>query len=264
MAISRKQEFYMSVKAILDRTQLRQDAKELQELLNKTEIDFNSKEFKDKVKDIVGDMSKETMKVILDGFNEGFKAFGKHMNVEKLLTSGLDNNQLWSALGKHAGEFFGQNLTDAITKSFANIDSGAFKGIESSLNKISGHVEKIAQKMGAGIEDVNNGIVEGTKEWNAGLEDAIKKYEQLKKLRSKTASSLSSARNRLSAIDDPYISDRLDAAVHTKEIEVINDGDAEKIRDAVDAFDAADIELQNMKSDAEMNLEVINRWIEAA
>ena len=122
---SRKNEFYMSVKAILDKTQVRQDAKELQKLLNSTELDFNSEGFEKKVREIVGKMSKETMSVIGDGFNKALALLGKKpIDMTKLIEA--PNERMWEEFGRVAGEFYAKGLSDAINEVLGNIDISKF------------------------------------------------------------------------------------------------------------------------------------------
>lgn len=150
----KKQEFYMSVKAILDKASVKEDAKELQELLSKTELDFSSEKFEKRVKEVVSKMSKETMTLIGQGFNKAFALLGKNpINLEDMIT--IPNEQMWEKMGQMAGQYYAQGLQDAIS----NIDSSAFKGIETSLNNIADKFDNVINSFDSGIKKASKGAL---------------------------------------------------------------------------------------------------------
>ena len=134
---SRKEEFYLSIKAILDKTELKNDAKKLQDLLSHQTIDFDSADFEKAVRKVVDKMSKETLSSIIHSFNVAVKSFGKEINIDELL--GKPNLQMWEGFGDKAGRFFAEGLTDAINDAIKSIDwSGVLDGIKGASGKSGG------------------------------------------------------------------------------------------------------------------------------
>lgn len=124
---SKRQEFYMSVKAILDKTQAKKDAAELQELLSQTKIDFDTPEFESKVRAVVQKMSKETMSVIGQSFNEALRLLGtEQINIDSLIQ--MPNADMWTEMGKMAGRFYGEGLQEAVKKALEGTDLSALNG----------------------------------------------------------------------------------------------------------------------------------------
>ena len=121
---NRKQEFYMSVKAILDKTSVKRDAEELKSLLNDVQIDFDTPEFEEKVRSVIKDVSKETMSVIGQGFNDALKLLGKEqINIENLIQ--MPNADMWKEMGRVAGKFYAEGLQNAIQEALSSMDLSA-------------------------------------------------------------------------------------------------------------------------------------------
>ena len=139
---NKKQEFYMQIKAILDKQAVKKDAEELQELLSKTPVSFDTPEFEEKVREVVKKMSKETMTMIMDGFNDSLGLL--KIDVAKMLE--MPNENVWREMGKVAA----QGFSGAFNQATQSIDEGQFKEILETINRISDRVNAIAAKGASG------------------------------------------------------------------------------------------------------------------
>jgi hypothetical protein len=115
-----KKQFYLEVKGLLDRSDFRDAAEELQELLNDTKLDLNSKEFEDKVLSIVEKTNKNMVQMLIDGFNTGIEALGKKIHIENMID--MSNTAIWHEFGLQAGKLFADGLSSEIHKALQTID----------------------------------------------------------------------------------------------------------------------------------------------
>lgn len=182
---SKRQEFYMSVKAILDKTQAKKDAAELQELLSQTKIDFDTPEFENKVRAVVQKMSKETMSVIGQSFNEALKLLGKEqINIDSLIQ--MPNADMWTEMGKMAGRFYGEGLQEAVKKALEGIDLSALNGQKKThgwiknLGEIDQALNRLKDKKGNISQTKAKKIQEGFSPKPRKQEEAL--YTQIEKL----------------------------------------------------------------------------------
>jgi TP901 family phage tail tape measure protein len=182
---SKRQEFYMSVKAILDKTQAKKDAAELQELLSQTKIDFDTPEFESKVRAVVQKMSKETMSVIGQSFNEALKLLGKEqINIDSLIQ--MPNADMWTEMGKMAGRFYGEGLQEAVKKALEGIDLSALNGQKKThgwiknLGEIDQALSRLKDKKGNISQTKAKKIQEGFSPKPRKQEEAL--YTQIEKL----------------------------------------------------------------------------------
>lgn len=182
---SKRQEFYMSVKAILDKTQAKKDAAELQELLSQTKIDFDTPEFESKVRAVVQKMSKETMSVIGQSFNEALKLLGKEqINIDSLIQ--MPNADMWTEMGKMAGRFYGEGLQEAVKKALEGIDLSALNGQKKThgwiknLGEINQALSRLKDKKGNISKTKAQKIQEGFSPKARKQEEAL--YSQIEKL----------------------------------------------------------------------------------
>lgn len=182
---SKRQEFYMSVKAILDKTQAKKDAAELQELLSQTKIDFDTPEFENKVRAVVQKMSKETMSVIGQSFNEALKLLGKEqINIDSLIQ--MPNADMWTEMGKMAGRFYGEGLQEAVKKALEGIDLSALNGQKKThgwiknLGEIDQALSRLKDKRGNISKTKAQKIQEGFSPKPRKQEEAL--YTQIEKL----------------------------------------------------------------------------------
>lgn len=182
---SKRQEFYMSVKAILDKTQAKKDAAELQELLSQTKIDFDTPEFESKVRAVVQKMSKETMSVIGQGFNEALRLLGtEQINIDSLIQ--MPNADMWTEMGKMAGRFYGEGLQEAVKKALEGIDLSALNGQKKThgwiknLGEIDQALSRLKDKKGNISQTKAKKIQEGFSPKPRKQEEAL--YTQIEKL----------------------------------------------------------------------------------
>ena len=182
---SKRQEFYMSVKAILDKAQAKKDAAELQELLSQTKIDFDTPEFESKVRAVVQKMSKETMSVIGQSFNEALKLLGKEqINIDSLIQ--MPNVDMWTEMGKMAGRFYGEGLQEAVKKALEGIDLSALNGQKKThgwvknLGEIDQALSRLKDKKGNISQTKAKKIQEGFSPKPRKQEEAL--YTQIEKL----------------------------------------------------------------------------------
>lgn len=182
---SKRQEFYMSVKAILDKAQAKKDAAELQELLSQTKIDFDTPEFESKVRAVVQKMSKETMSVIGQSFNEALKLLGKEqINIDSLIQ--MPNADMWTEMGKMAGRFYGEGLQEAVKKALEGIDLSALNGQKKThgwiknLSEIDQALSRLKDKKGNISKTKAQKIQEGFSPKPRKQEEAL--YSQIEKL----------------------------------------------------------------------------------
>lgn len=182
---SKRQEFYMSVKAILDKAQAKKDAAELQELLSQTKIDFDTPEFESKVRAVVQKMSKETMSVIGQSFNEALKLLGKEqINIDSLIQ--MPNADMWTEMGKMAGRFYGEGLQEAVKKALEGIDLSALNGQKrthgwvKNLGEIDQALSRLKDKKGNISQTKAKKIQEGFSPKPRKQEEAL--YTQIEKL----------------------------------------------------------------------------------
>jgi TP901 family phage tail tape measure protein len=182
---SKRQEFYMSVKAILDKTQAKKDAAELQELLSQTKIDFDTPEFESKVRAVVQKMSKETMSVIGQSFNEALRLLGKEqINIDSLIQ--MPNADMWTEMGKMAGRFYGEGLQEAVKKALEGIDLSALNGQKKThgwiknLGEIDQALNRLKDKKGNISQTKAKKIQEGFSPKPRKQEEAL--YTQIEKL----------------------------------------------------------------------------------
>ena len=182
---SKRQEFYMSVKAILDKAQAKKDAAELQELLSQTKIDFDTPEFESKVRAVVQKMSKETMSVIGQSFNEALKLLGKEqINIDSLIQ--MPNADMWAEMGKMAGRFYGEGLQEAVKKALEGIDLSALNGQKKThgwvknLAEIDQALSRLKDKKGNISQTKAKKIQEGFSPRPRKQEEAL--YTQIEKL----------------------------------------------------------------------------------
>lgn len=182
---SKRQEFYMSVKAILDKTQAKKDAAELQELLSQTKIDFDTPEFESKVRAVVQKMSKETMSVIGQSFNEALKLLGKEqINIDSLIQ--MPNADMWTEMGKMAGRFYGEGLQEAVKKALEGTDLSALNGQKKThgwiknLGEIDQALSRLKDKKGNISQTKAKKIQEGFSPKPRKQEEAL--YTQIEKL----------------------------------------------------------------------------------
>lgn len=182
---SKRQEFYMSVKAILDKTQAKKDAAELQELLSQTKIDFDTPEFESKVRAVVQKMSKETMSVIGQSFNEALRLLGKEqINIDSLIQ--MPNADMWTEMGKIAGRFYGEGLQEAVKKALEGIDLSALNGQKKThgwiknLGEIDQALNRLKDKKGNISQTKAKKIQEGFSPKPRKQEEAL--YTQIEKL----------------------------------------------------------------------------------
>lgn len=115
---SRKQQLLLDVKMMLDKASLASEAKEIEKLLSKQQmdIDFDSAEFENAVRQVVNKMSREAITVIGEGFNKALASIGKkQIKLENFLE--LPNDALWMELGKKAGKYFAQGINTTLQKS---------------------------------------------------------------------------------------------------------------------------------------------------
>lgn len=182
---SKRQEFYMSVKAILDKAQAKKDAAELQELLSQTKIDFDTPEFESKVRAVVQKMSKETMSVIGQSFNEALKLLGKEqINIDSLIQ--MPNADMWTEMGKMAGRFYGEGLQEAVKKALEGIDLSALNGQKKThgwiknLGEIDQALSRLKDKRGNISKTKAQKIQEGFSPKPRKQEEAL--YSQIEKL----------------------------------------------------------------------------------
>ena len=131
-----------------------------------------------------------------------------------------------------------------------HIDTSAFKGIETSLDNILSQVTKIANE----IDGAFSGVSKNIKETKKDFDDLIKKRDRLE-------STLKSKRSNLTkdSIKERYLN-----AVSTVDVELVVEGDEDKIHKAVEEFDDASTALKDMINDQQMNIDVMNQWIKAA
>ena len=182
---SKRQEFYMSVKAILDKTQAKKDAAELQELLSQTKIDFDTPEFESKVRAVVQKMSKETMSVIGQSFNEALRLLGtEQINIDNLIQ--MPNADMWTEMGKMAGRFYGEGLQEAVKKALEGIDLSALNGQKKThgwiknLGEIDQALSRLKDKKGNISQTKAKKIQEGFSPKPRKQEEAL--YTQIEKL----------------------------------------------------------------------------------
>lgn len=182
---SKRQEFYMSVKAILDKTQAKKDAAELQELLSQTKIDFDTPEFESKVRAVVQKMSKETMSVIGQSFNEALRLLGtEQINIDSLIQ--MPNADMWTEMGKMAGRFYGEGLQEAVKKALEGIDLSALNGQKKThgwiknLGEIDQALSRLKDKKGNISQTKAKKIQEGFSPKPRKQEEAL--YTQIEKL----------------------------------------------------------------------------------
>lgn len=182
---SKRQEFYMSVKAILDKTQAKKDAAELQELLSQTKIDFDTPEFESKVRAVVQKMSKETMSVIGQSFNEALRLLGtEQINIDSLIQ--MPNADMWTEMGKMAGRFYGEGLQEAVKKALEGIDLSALNGQKKThgwiknLGEIDQALNRLKDKKGNISQTKAKKIQEGFSPKPRKQEEAL--YTQIEKL----------------------------------------------------------------------------------
>lgn len=182
---SKRQEFYMSVKAILDKAQAKKDAAELQELLSQTKIDFDTPEFESKVRAVVQKMSKETMSVIGQSFNEALRLLGKEqINIDSLIQ--MPNVDMWTEMGKMAGRFYGEGLQEAVKKALEGIDLSALNGQKKThgwvknLGEIDQALSRLKDKKGNISQTKAKKIQEGFSPKPRKQEEAL--YTQIEKL----------------------------------------------------------------------------------
>lgn len=182
---SKRQEFYMSIKAILDKTQAKKDAAELQELLSQTKIDFDTPEFESKVRAVVQKMSKETMSVIGQSFNEALRLLGKEqINIDSLIQ--MPNADMWTEMGKMAGRFYGEGLQEAVKKALEGIDLSALNGQKKThgwiknLGEIDQALSRLKDKKGNISQTKAKKIQEGFSPKPRKQEEAL--YTQIEKL----------------------------------------------------------------------------------
>lgn len=135
---SRKQEFYMQIKAMLDKQTLKDDAKELQDLLSATPISFDAPEFEENVRKVVQKLSKETMGMLMHGLNESLGLV--KFDVEKMIE--MPNEDMWREMGKAAA----QGFAGAFNQGMSGINEGQFKDILTVVNQISEAVSNISSK----------------------------------------------------------------------------------------------------------------------
>lgn len=181
---SKRQEFYMSVKAILDKTQAKKDAAELQELLSQTKIDFDTPEFESKVRAVVQKMSKETMSVIGQSFNEALRLLGtEQINIDSLIQ--MPNADMWTEMGKMAGRFYGEGLQEAVKKALEGIDLSALNGQKKThgwiknLGEIDQALSRLKDKKGNISQTKAKKIQEGFSPKPRKQEEAL--YTQIEK-----------------------------------------------------------------------------------
>ena len=184
---SKRQEFYMSVKAILDKAQAKKDAAELQELLSQTKIDFDTPEFESKVRAVVQKMSKETMSVIGQSFNEALKLLGKEqINIDSLIQ--MPNADMWTEMGKMAGRFYGEGLQEAVKKALEGIDLSALNGqkktygwiknlgeIDQALSRLKGKRGNISK---AKVQEIQNKFSPKPRKQSEALYTQIEKLQR--------------------------------------------------------------------------------------
>ena len=173
---NKKQEFYMQIKAILDKQAIKKDAEELQELLSKTPVSFDTPEFEEKVTAVVQKLSKETMTMIMDGFNDSLGVL--KIDVAKMLE--MPNENVWREMGKIAA----QGFAGAFNQATQSIDNGQFQAILKTIDDISEKVNVIAAKGASkaikSIKEVDEALGR-QKDSLADIENALKPQDGAKK-----------------------------------------------------------------------------------
>lgn len=146
--MNKKQEFYMSVKAILDKVQAQKDADELRALLSDVNIDIDSQEFEDKVRSIVMKMSKETISIIGEGFNAALKSLGKE-TIDLTSLMQMPNDDMWKHMGEVAGKYYAEGIKNAVEEALKGIDLGSLIGgtISPELEKLKADKAELERKI---------------------------------------------------------------------------------------------------------------------
>ena len=144
---NKKAEFYMHVKMLLEKSQVKEETKELQDLLSNTKLDLDSKAFEDKVRKIVGKMQRETLEVVGKSFNEAFKMLGANpIDIEKLIQ--MPDAKMWEEMGKNAGELYARGLTTAINKAVKRVSNANPKSFMKEIDAISQAAGRLTKKDG--------------------------------------------------------------------------------------------------------------------
>lgn len=145
--VNKKQEFYMQIKAILDKQELLDDAKELRDLLSDVKMDFDSEEFEKAVRRVVKKLSKQTMAHITRGLNEAIKALGgKPIALEELIQK--PNLQMWEAWGSSIGDLIGQGITTGIESAMKKATVSIKQSFMKDLSDISSAAKRMIKKNG--------------------------------------------------------------------------------------------------------------------
>ena len=229
---SRRQQLLLDVQMMLNKAQLAKEANEIRSLLNnqKVDIDFDSPEFEEKVREVVNKMSKEAMTVIGKGFNAALAAMGQNpIDMSKLIE--MPNDAMWRELGSKAGQLYGKGFSDALREALRGSVSDVTSGDASSIDDAT-------RKQFAELLRKRN--------------DAIAKRDEV-------AKRMFIKRTEAQKIDKPY-----QELISNESGVAIDESFVDRVYDSMSVFMDINDELLSLEEKGKVNASKLKAWIDAA